>query len=205
MVVYLCLAVVNGSFFKNNNTLSTAKSLIGIVGTTTIMHHITDVGTALIPGIPDGSTTSTSLILSRGGIPSAASVVLGTAFVMVSGSVASTSRCVFVNPHTHPIGEGREVFDHKHFPQGSHCHTHWSAICVFGHPHGRDSGQVCAGRHLHGTFTHDSGIQIIPRGQDRAILCNDICSHTGGGVIHYRQCHATGYQQSPSGYHSGTV
>lgn len=94
IVVFSCLGVLgNGVFLLKGTTLSTAKSLVGIVGTNTIMRQISDIGNELVTGSPDStSSPSNSGMSVSPSSPSMPSVVLGTCFVMVSGSFRSVSR-----------------------------------------------------------------------------------------------------------------
>lgn len=90
VVIYTLLSFDWRIFNGRNTTVSTAKGLIGIVGTTTIMHQISDIGNSLVPiRASDSMGKMSNLPITSPSIPS---VVLGTCFVIVSGSIPPTTR-----------------------------------------------------------------------------------------------------------------
>ena len=93
IVFYMVMSIVGEMMFARSNAMATVKSLVGIVGTTTVMHHISDIGRSLVPGEPDETSVGSLILRGRGESgSSAAAVVLGTCFVMVSGCLPVVSR-----------------------------------------------------------------------------------------------------------------
>ncbi len=90
VVVYTLLSFNRRLLWGMNWKLSMARGLVGIVGTTTIMNQISEIGNSLVPErSTDSMGKMSTLTISSPSIPS---VVLGTCFVMASGSIPSTTR-----------------------------------------------------------------------------------------------------------------